>query len=332
MARDPWLDNVKILLVTFVVIGHAWGQLEPRDDALWLYDFVYAWHIPAFVLVSGHLSRSVTWSRESLVAAVTMLLVPYLLFDPAIYFFRWALGYQEPGPLWLQPHWTMWYLIVLFLWRLATPVLTAHWSMVPLSVVVSLVAGTADLPVLDLNRFLGLLPFFVMGLHLDRAALTLLPRVRALKPIAVLALAWIFTLADHTEDLTEPQVLWYDSSYAGLGLDVGEGMLTRLTVLGTGVLGTLAVLALIPRGRSWLTTLGSATMVVYLFHGFLIRAVEFSGVLEFSADWPVVALVVTGVSSALVAFLLASPPVARVLGPLTDPLAGWRQRVRDRAA
>lgn len=326
VARDPWLDNVKFLLVTFVVIGHAWGQLEPAEEAHRLYDFVYAWHIPAFVLVSGHLSRGVTWSRDSLLSTITLLLVPYLLFEPALYAWRSLIGtVAEDGPLWLVPHWTMWYLIVLFLWRLATPVLKAHWVVVPLSVVVSLVAGTVDLPWLDLNRFFGLLPFFVMGLHLERRHLTRLPRPWWLKPLAVVALGWIFTLADHTDDLARTSFLFYDASYGELGYPVAEGWPIRLAVIGTGVLGSLAVLVLIPRARTWLTTLGTATMVVYLFHGFVIRAIEATGVLAASDRAPLWWLLATAVVGVATSVLLAAPRVSSRLAPLTDPLSGLRR-------
>ena len=54
-SRDPWLDNVKTVLITCVVIGHAWGLLEGTDGTHWAYDFLYLWHIPAFVFISGYL-------------------------------------------------------------------------------------------------------------------------------------------------------------------------------------------------------------------------------------------------------------------------------------
>jgi len=324
VVRNPWLDNAKFWLVTFVVVGHAWGQLEPGEDAHRLYDFVYAWHIPAFVLVSGHLSRSVTWSRRHLLAAVTMLLVPYLLFEPALYFFRRALGQSEDGVLWLEPHWTMWYLIVLLGWRLAAPLLVRHWLWVPASVAISLAAGLLELPWFDLNRFFGLLPFFVMGLHLERRHLARLAGTWWLRLLAVAALAWIYTLAGHTDDLARTAFLYYDRGYATLGYTAAEGAAIRLAVMGTGILGSVAVLALVPRRRSRLTALGGATMVVYLFHGFAIRAVEATGVLAISAVQPLSTLVVTAVGGVALSILLASPPVARRLGPLTDPLARLR--------
>ena len=61
--RDPWFDNAKMLLVTLVVVGHAWTLLPDDRVAGGLFDFLYAWHVPAFVMVTGYLSRSFTWTR-----------------------------------------------------------------------------------------------------------------------------------------------------------------------------------------------------------------------------------------------------------------------------
>ena len=63
-VRDPWLDNAKMTLVTLVVIGHMWTLLPETGLNRHLYDFLYSWHIPAFVLVTGYLSRSFTWERS----------------------------------------------------------------------------------------------------------------------------------------------------------------------------------------------------------------------------------------------------------------------------
>ena len=40
-SRDPWLDNTKVLLVTLVVVGHAWSVLADSERTEWAYDFLY---------------------------------------------------------------------------------------------------------------------------------------------------------------------------------------------------------------------------------------------------------------------------------------------------
>ena len=52
--RDPWFDNAKMTLVTLIVVGHSWVMIPEHDTRDWLYDFLYYWHIPAFVLITGH--------------------------------------------------------------------------------------------------------------------------------------------------------------------------------------------------------------------------------------------------------------------------------------
>ena len=248
MRRDPWLDNVKMVLVTLVVFGHTLGLALVSDRNIQVYNWLYYFHIPAFVLLSGHLSRNFAWDRRHLTSLLTTVALPYLLFEPALWTFRVALGQREDGPLWLQPHWAMWYLCVLFFWRLASPALR-HRAALPLSLVVGLAGGILDTELLCIPRILGLLPFFVVGLHLERRHLTWV-RDRFPRPLAVVVLLAIFVWAGHTDEWARAAFLYYDSGYADLGYGAVDGMRIRLAVMAIGLLGTVSALALVPRGRS----------------------------------------------------------------------------------
>lgn len=324
MSRDPWLDNVKMTLVTLVVVGHSYalavddGRYQPS------YDFLYLWHMPAFVIVTGYLCRSFRYDRRHLTALVTTLVVPYVVFEWALWHWRAHLGFVEDGPLWLQPHWAMWFLAVLFFWRLATPVLRSHWLWIPASVMVSLVGGMLEPLWFCLPRFLGFLPFFVLGLHLDRAMLQKLdhPWVRA---ASVAALAWIFMVAVDLDEWASTSFLWFDQGYESLGVSDAEGMLIRLRLLGLALLGSVAVLALVPRRAGWFSRRGAATLVVYLGHGFPIWYAKSAGWFAWSADQPLIGLVVVTAWAVGLALFLAWPPVAQTLFWLVDPLGTWQK-------
>jgi hypothetical protein len=79
----------------------------------WVYDFVYYFHIPAFVLVTGYLSRSFRYTRRHLLSVLTTLIVPYIIFSWLMVWWRHLAG-GEPllDAIWTNPHWPMWYLIV----------------------------------------------------------------------------------------------------------------------------------------------------------------------------------------------------------------------------
>ncbi len=327
--RDPWLDNAKLALVTLVVVGHAWAMLLDAPPVRWMYDFLYFWHIPAFVLVSGYLSRSFVWDRRHLLGLVTTLAIPYLIFEPALTWFRAGLGEEPEGPLWLVPHWAMWYLPVLFVWRLATPVLRVHWLMLPLSVVISLVGGLWSAQLFCFARALGLLPFFVLGLFLTRENLARLHGTWA-RVAAVVALGGITLLARDTDEWARTAFLYYDAGYADLGVTPLPGIWIRLAVIGVGLVGAAAALALVPRHRTAVTAWGSATLVVYLCHGFVVRLAEHLG----AGDWALAAgaagTAAVTLGAIVLALLLASPPVRYWLEHAVDPVRAWRARRRSR--
>lgn len=328
--RDPWLDNAKMTLVTLVVLGHSLGLQSGTTADHWLYDFVYFWHIPAFVLITGYLSRSFVWDRKHFRSLALTVVLPYLIFEPALYYYRAALGQHEGGPLLLHPHWAMWYLPVIFFWRMATPILRRHWVWLPLAVVISLVGGLWSGQLFYLCRVLGLLPFFVLGLHLDQTRLAVLHR-RFARPAAMAAMAAIFVLARFTDDWARTAFLFYDNSYAGLDWSPLAGMWIRFLVMCVGLVGTLSILALVPRREGWYSRMGSATLVVYLFHGFFVRTADWAGYTDWTAQHGAISLVVTTLGAITLALVLASPPVRTRLVWAVDPVGSWSRRRSRRA-
>lgn len=326
MARDPWLDNIKFTLIAFVVFGHTIGLALVDERNVAVYTFVYFWHMPAFVLVSGYLSRTFTWDRPHLVSLATTLLLPYLIFDAAMYAWREYLDQPQSGTLWLEPHWSMWYLIVLAIWRLATPLLKRHWLEIPLSIPLSLWAGTLELTLFDIPKAFAMLPFFVVGLHLKGEWLQHLTSWWA-RLAAIAVMVWLWRSAQ-PEDLSEwarVAFLWWDRSYEVLGFTESESVEIRLRLLVMSTAGAFAALSLVPRRASWITGLGSASLVAYLFHGFVVRYAQTAEWFDWAPDHPERALLVAALSSFALTVLLTCPPVARRLTWAVDPVGSWRR-------
>jgi hypothetical protein len=105
-VRDPWFDNAKMALVTLVVVGHAWTLLpyDTLDDHL--YDFLYAWHVPAFVFVTGYLSQRFAYTKARTWQLFCTVVVPYIVFETALGLFRVYVGGEQLEPLRgrLEPH------------------------------------------------------------------------------------------------------------------------------------------------------------------------------------------------------------------------------------
>jgi fucose 4-O-acetylase-like acetyltransferase len=323
--RDPWFDNAKMLLVVLVVVGHSWTLLDGSFGNSWAYNFLYLWHVPAFVMVTGYLSRSFTFSRRHLSRLATTVVVPYLVFELALTTYRSVVGGEHHGPLFLNPHWPMWYLAVLFVWRLATPVLKRLPHALPVAVAVSLVGGAFTGDTLDLARATGLLPFFVVGLLATPEQLAALRRP-ATRVTALLALGAAAVAATAIESTLGSEWLYWRSSYHELGVPVVGGVAMRLLLL--AVCGGLAVafLALVPGRGGWFSRLGSASLVVYLWHGFFVKSAQYTAFPAWAERHDGAALLLTTVTAVLLALLLASSPVSGRLGLLVDPVGAWRSR------
>jgi fucose 4-O-acetylase-like acetyltransferase len=327
-ARDPWFDNIKMTLVTLVVIGHSWTLIPQTTTNNWAYDFLYSWHIPAFVMITGYLSRSFAWTPAKLLALVRTVAVPYLIFEAVLAWFRYQVGGVELEDLFTDPHWPMWYLAALFFWRLMTPAFLGLSKPVAigLAVIISLLAGLKAGDTLDVARILGLLPFFVLGLHLgDREWAWV--RSRRAVPFALAGLVTIVILTRFTDDWIATEWYYYRSRYDALDPNDLKAAATRAAILVVGLVGAASCFALVPRRRSWFSTLGAATLVVYLFHGFVVLSAQYEGFPDWAAHHEILSLVITTVAAVALALLLAAPPVARTLNVLVDPI-GWLDRRR----
>jgi fucose 4-O-acetylase-like acetyltransferase len=303
-------------------MGHGWAALPHHPERDWLYAFVYLWHMPAFVLVTGYLSRSFSFTSERLTRLLSSVVVPYVLFEGALAGFRVLVGGAVPHDLWLKPYWLMWYLSSLFVWRLSTPLLRRIPHALAWSVAVSVLAGLVEGQVLDVERTMSLLPFFVLGLEATPSRLAALrePVVRAAAAATLLA---AFALTGVVHDRINMRWLYWDDSYDRLGSSFVAGGVTRLLVLLVAGVLALSFLAVVPRRRTVVTAMGSASLVVYLFHGFVVKATVHAGLPSWAHIHPRQALAAVTVGALVVSAVVASPAVAGRLRWGVDPIGTW---------
>jgi len=327
-VRDPWLDNAKMVLVTVVVVGHMIVLAPPGPEKSQTYDFIYYFHIPAFVLLTGYLSKTFRYSKRHLWALFTTMVVPYVVFSWLMIHWREALGEVPPDLEWfLNPRWPMWYLAATVIWRLLTPVLRSHPVMVPISIAVSLLGGLTNQELFDINRVMGFLPFFVIGLHLtaEQLALARRPRVWVAGVVGLLLVWW---LAGHTDTFWDTQFLYFRAPYSELGAGDLEGVWIRARLIVVALFAVAAVLTLIPHGRGFITRMGRWTLVVYLCHGFVVRYLEYRGWTEWMPGSSWLSVIITVATGVALALFLAWEPVARTLNWVVDPIntigAWWR--------
>ena len=79
--RDHYFDNARFFLIVLVVFGHLTRSYVNESHIFKaLYMFIYSFHMPAFVLISGFFAKGV--GKPGYIKKITIkLLLPYLIFQ-----------------------------------------------------------------------------------------------------------------------------------------------------------------------------------------------------------------------------------------------------------
>ncbi|MFV0373161.1 acyltransferase family protein [Microbacterium sp.] len=331
--RVPFWDNARFACIVLVVLGHAVQRMTyDSDAALALYLLIYAFHMPAFAVLSGYFSKAEPPTARTMGRLITDIVAPYLIFEVL-----WTVVVMviEGRGNWdlARPSWTLWFLLALALFRLLLPYLALlRWPLL-WTVAISLGAGYVGSidTTLSLSRALGLLPFFLLGWWLrqhrimDRFGLLRPPRwwvrVAALAVLVTAGLAcWAFAGTWRSLPLTT--WMFYRDTYADLGADQWWASGIRLVLMVVALILIAAFLTLVPRRQLWWTDLGQYTLYVYLLHSFVLYPLRESGVLR-GLDPAWLWLVVVVAASVLIAMALSSAPVRAVFRPLIEPRLSW---------
>lgn len=338
--RIPFWDNARFGTIVLVVIGHAiQRQTSDSNNALTLYLFIYAFHMPAFAIISGYFSKATPPGTRQMRKVITDILLPYLIMQFIWSAVQWVVE-GDPGLNLTEPHWTLWFLLALAIFRVALPYLAMlRWPMV-WAVAASVAVGYAHNvdSTFSLSRTIGILPFFLLGWYLrqwkvmDWWRRLRWPAVWAIRVAALAVFAgWLWVVIANVPFFRDTHLqgwFFYDDGYERLGDAAWTAGLVRLGLIALAVVLSAAFYALVPRRHTIFTVFGQATMYVYLLHSFVLYPIRESGILKddhSSAVW----LLTMVFASLAISIALASPLVRRVFRPLIEPKPGWLFTHRD---
>lgn len=273
-ARDYLFDNYKAFLMIMVVVGHFIQPCYDNNQFLYVLKyFIYAFHMPAFVFVSGYFSKKdIPWSK-----ALQKMLIPYLAFQ-VIYCVYYTYGLDINTAWRLSfPKFSLWYLLALFVWKIITPWVRKIPHYFWISLIVSLVFGCFEVKgtYFSVSRILVFYPYFLAGMFFDKNKITEL-RTRKNRIISILGMSVYVVFAAVFAKPLEFRLSYFygKESYASLGQGNWEGIWTRLLCYAIGFFFIYALMVLMTEKQIVFSKLGSKTMPVYLFHGLLFKFFE----------------------------------------------------------
>lgn len=266
-TRDPYFDNLKGILIYLVFAGHCLSLYKGDNPfCAFLFQLIYAFHMPLFLYVSGYFSKHVARGAQT---AYEALILPAIPFELAYFFLHWVTKADNFQPF-LTPIFAYWYLFVLFGYRVLLPYLVKLRWILPISLLLALGVGFNSQigEYMTLSRFFCLLPFFLLGYytpedimdrmrHADRRLSLLLGLAGVVSLLAV----WNGGLIPLDFTLAAP----YEQA---------AGLAGRLFQFALAVLLSTAVIRFTPKAQSFLTHVGQRTLQIYLLNFYGMTAIQ----------------------------------------------------------
>ena len=274
LKNNYFIDNLKVVLIFLVVFGHLIERyIDSNNTLMGIYMFIYTFHMPLFIFISGLLSKNLNKSKKIF---IKNLLVPYIILNIIWYSLSFLYAGKTNIPI-LYPGWTLWFLLSLFFWRISLKYLVEIKYILPISFVLGLLVGfVPNGSILSFSRTIVYLPYFLLGYfsnletikkYIDKVNLNIGGSIIGMFLFSILA----FYIAENS--IIDYKFLYGSYSYLELDMNIFKGLIYRSTLYIISILLSLLVCGIIPRKKTLYSSMAKSTMYVYAFHTYIVIAI-----------------------------------------------------------
>lgn len=264
-----FIDNLKVVLIFLVVFGHLIERyIDANNTLMGMYMYIYTFHMPLFVFISGYLSKNISKSKRIF---FENLLIPYIILNIIWYSLAYLYTTNIKIPI-LYPGWTLWFLLSLFFWRFSLRYIIKIKYILQISFLLGLLVGIiSNGNILSFSRTIVFLPFFLMGYYSNLNLLNIV-FLKLSKKLSLLGLFMFLIIALFLSEnnLLDYRFLYGSYSYIELGLNVYYGILLRAVFYLVSILLSILMCKIIPIERTFYTSISKSTMYVYSFHIYIV--------------------------------------------------------------
>lgn len=273
-TRNYLLDNLKVILIFFVVFGHVIEYyIKDSNILMSIYIFIYIFHMPLFIFISGYLSKNFYKMKRK---SIKNLLIPYVIFN-MIWYLAVYIGTKKNMFSLIYPGWTLWYLLSLFFWRVSLKYLLKIRYILCVSFIIGILVGLIPSigSVLSISRTIVFLPFFLLGYYAKEEYLNKIKTFNNKLSIIILISFLLFAVFIVKNKFVDYKFLYSSYSYNALGLSLVKGTIFRVVLYIAAIVFSICVINLISNKEKFFSKIGKATMNIYIFHIYLVVLVYF---------------------------------------------------------
>ena len=310
--RDYYFDNAKFILIILVVFAHSLRPLiEINITFKIIYTFIYTFHMPVFVFISGYFSK-IQYKFDSKYCYI------YIIFQVlyCIFFNKFNFPLTIVAAL-IVPYWIMWYIYAVMIWRIVLPLIIKLRHPILLSFVMSIIAGYIininDL--FSLSRIFTFLSYFLIGYYAKQNNIKI--QINNLsKIIALILISFLLLLIVLNSLAIDYNWLYGLYPYKILSHNEWYASIYRLGVYIICFYASILFLLLVPNKKTIYSSLGSNTICAYLVHGFIVKLLLMSNIYRYINN--TYGIIILALFSILLALLLLSEVSKKIFIYLTS--------------
>lgn len=344
MKRIPWFDNIKGLLIFLVVFGHAievYRHTTGNEFVKYLYDVIYFFHMPLFIIISGYFYRPNKFERVVKLLAVFLIwqvvhgVMSKLIKEQAI------LTLTPEGRIFsiFEPYWTMWYLLGIVVWTIVTPYFLKLKYPLVISIALAVLISYAENVTgwFSLRKLVNFYPYFLIGYFLSQKQLLvqLSEKAKGLKsPIRWAALSTVLVylagMMYYTQIPKGTEFLFMRESYSYFDWSITKGAVLHLALYGLTAILSVALFLLVPKNKEipFFNHIGIYSVFVYLIHTNIIRVFRVYMPDEIAGN-PALLISVSILFAALICWAVSLPVVRKLFKPFVEPSLNWLFKRED---
>lgn len=336
--RDYWFDNIKGMLMIFVVIGHMTASFYSFSAPMkYLYDMINSMHMGTFLILSGYMSKR-RIDQKDYVSVINKNIIPYItaqffLYAVAVFFpdgfeIFGANNFDKGHFTFLIPIYQLWYLMAIIVFAFVTMKLKPSRRPVLFmvgAILVTLLCGSlTQVSVLRLTKISSHYPFFLLGYLLPKDfMLTLRNKWQSVVAAIPVFIGYAYFMSRQDWVVGIRDIYGLSKAYDGIdefafGLHPVFGRLAMILFI---PIVAFAFFAVIPKKKTFLSKLGKNSMSIFVLHGVVVlifrqlnREYHFVKMMD-----SLVLQLIFVIGCVLVTLLLGTDFVKKIFRPILEP-------------
>ena len=290
-ARDYSIDNIRFILIFFVVLAHFLEICTPFKGSSLIYNFIYSFHMPLFIFLFGY---NVKYLQKKIIYRWCL---PYIIFQCA-YLTALKVLKADANYQFTTPYWHLWYMLVCIYYQQLVPLFDTdnkhnQTIIILFGFIISLLIGYEKSVgyYMSLSRFFVFLPWFLLGYyckknkHIERCSLQ--PKRRFFVLFASAAMITILIPFVRTM----PHGLLHGSySYSSCSGTLLMRVITSVMSFSMILFLCVGMRPYLNRKILFITNIGQNTWPIFLLHGFVIKAIPVCFPSLTNSPWRVILL------------------------------------------